>query len=159
MVGQTFRVKASRDDEHPAAWTVVREGSDYVAEDGLSFGVGDECGHIYYAVVRPATTEEEAGLVQREQARDERKAKRERIMDIYHGVRKADYHRSQPADNLEWMDIPHDRKYSTYVPHDAMAADPKTGLWARAHEPDWGWHYWCAPYDQEIADELQGLLG
>jgi hypothetical protein len=56
--------------------TVLSSWSRYYHEDGMTFGVGDESGHIYFAIVRPATDEESAPLRQ-QAARAERGAQLE----------------------------------------------------------------------------------
>lgn len=38
--------------------TVIKAGKNYYREDGMSFGVGDECGYVYWASCRPSTQEE-----------------------------------------------------------------------------------------------------
>lgn len=48
---------------YPAYLCVLRTVARYVREDGMSFGVGDESGHLYTATCREATIEESAPLI------------------------------------------------------------------------------------------------
>jgi len=60
-VGQIVRATASqREKQYPEWLYVVRAVKHYYAEDGLSFGVGDESGFTYSAACREATAEESA---------------------------------------------------------------------------------------------------
>lgn len=68
--------------------TVVSVRSEYIAEDGWSFGVGEEEGYLHSAEVRPATAGE---LAPRIAARDAREAKRVAAAALearFQGVRK-----------------------------------------------------------------------
>jgi len=47
-------------DGWPAYVTVLHVRAEYIREDGLSFGVGDDSGYIYDTYCRPATDEEAA---------------------------------------------------------------------------------------------------
>lgn len=53
--GETFH-----DKETDSFLTVRVAWSEYYREDGLSFGVGDDSGHVYLAICRPATEAEVA---------------------------------------------------------------------------------------------------
>ncbi|HBY44734.1 MAG TPA: hypothetical protein DEU95_10460 [Chloroflexi bacterium] len=48
--------------DYPAYMYVLQSGRDYYREDGMSFGVGDESGYVYWADCRAATEEEAAPL-------------------------------------------------------------------------------------------------
>lgn len=63
---------------------ITSAGSTYYREDGLSFGVGDDCGRVYRATARPATPEEAAPLLAEREAA--RLARTERT-DLERGVR------------------------------------------------------------------------
>jgi hypothetical protein len=52
--------------------TVVTAAARYYAEDGLSFGVGADEGHVYQATARPATAGEAAPVLAAEAATDKR---------------------------------------------------------------------------------------
>jgi hypothetical protein len=69
-VGTTLRFR--RDPDRIV--TVVRSWSRYFSHDGMSFGVGAERGHVYYADVRDATPEEKDAFRRRE--REARRARR-----------------------------------------------------------------------------------
>lgn len=83
-VGQTFF--------HGMDWayvTVRAAWSEYYREDGMSFGVGDESGHIYFAICRPATAEEQAPLEaewERQQERQRIRRDFERLLNTADGV-------------------------------------------------------------------------
>ncbi|GAA2679566.1 MULTISPECIES: hypothetical protein [Actinosynnema] len=64
--------------------TVVTARQRHYAEDGMSFGVGDEEGHIYWARVRAATETEAAPVLEaevRQARRRELDARRRRLLD------------------------------------------------------------------------------
>lgn len=75
--GTPFRVGEVLRCKDRGTVTVLRTSSRYYRDDGLSFGVGDDSGHIYSALVRPADPEEVAQLDEREAAL-ERKHQAER---------------------------------------------------------------------------------
>lgn len=58
----------------PTYLYVVRADEQYFRYDGLSFGVGDESGYVYYADCREATAEEAAPLIERERQAAEKRA-------------------------------------------------------------------------------------
>jgi hypothetical protein len=62
----------SLDESQPEFLYVLRATQTYYREDGLSFGVGDESGYIYYAACRPATDEEAAPVRAKIAARKKR---------------------------------------------------------------------------------------
>jgi hypothetical protein len=89
IIGQTILLK-----KDPEQWGVVTKvGSQYYREDGLSFGVGDDQGHVYWAECRPAAADEIAAVVAKRQAaadeKDEEASRvvrvRELIMQIHAG--------------------------------------------------------------------------
>lgn len=61
---------------------VVDTWSKYFREDGLSFGVGDDSGYIYYAHVVPASDEERNKLETRERAVKERQTLRQEFSQL-----------------------------------------------------------------------------
>lgn len=64
-VGAVVRNTATQVAKGEPLWlTVLTTSQEYVREDGLSFGVGDESGYIYYASARAATPEEVATVEQ-----------------------------------------------------------------------------------------------
>ena len=156
--GQLLRYRPSRESENTIVVIVLSASQEYVREDGMTFGVGDEQGHIYSAICRPATEEEAAPLLAREQAAADRNTRRARRDEIIGTIRRVEHNVAEPVSDLSWLDIPHDRVYSTPVQHNCVAADPATGIWYSEYEYDFGRHYWCAPYDPEVAAELMALL-
>jgi hypothetical protein len=74
--GQAFRVGATIRNARGASpeWvTVLAAHKKYYGEDGMSFGVGDEAGWVFWAEARAATAEEIAPLAAAEQARHARR--------------------------------------------------------------------------------------
>lgn len=71
-------------EPHSNRYHVVRVAwSEYFREDGLSFGVGDDSGHIYYAVCRLATPEEYMPIWEAEQKAFEERCRRADIRDEF----------------------------------------------------------------------------
>jgi hypothetical protein len=83
-VGETFR---DQDDAQRRIVTVLEASQRYYADDGMSFGVGADQGHVYTAVVREATVEEASPIIgaeQRAQRGEElRTAAREQFAWLY----------------------------------------------------------------------------
>ena len=89
-------------------WTVRAAWSEYIREDGLSFGVGDDSGHIYYAICRLATEEEWLPVEARTQAEYEYRCRkveletaRQRLFDPKDGEYVAGDHQLKG----EWIKI------------------------------------------------------
>jgi hypothetical protein len=62
--GQVTRNTKKNISAGQAEWLFVLTASNrYFREDGMSFGVGDESGYIYWATCRPATPEEAAPMI------------------------------------------------------------------------------------------------
>jgi len=74
--------RGERYKDYPTYLYVVDSSERYVPEDGLSFGVGDESGSVYWARCREATEEESAPLRERERKREERSAAKQRLKDL-----------------------------------------------------------------------------
>ncbi len=66
----------------PAYVTVLHVRKEYIREDGLSFGVGDDSGYIYDTYCRPATDEEAAPLIAAREERARLDAARQRVAAI-----------------------------------------------------------------------------
>lgn len=80
--GETFIDKSGQLITVRVAW------SQYYREDGLSFGVGDDSGHIYYAICRPATEDEAAPVkaaIAAQEARRQARAEFKRLFEIEEG--------------------------------------------------------------------------
>lgn len=78
--GQLVRTNERQQTQtgYPEWLTVVRAGRTYYREDGMSFGVGDESGYVYWADCREATPEEAApGIARVEAAKAKEQAKAE----------------------------------------------------------------------------------
>lgn len=72
--GQVIRNSDRRVEAgEPRYLLVVRAGSQYYREDGMSFGVGDESGYVYWAEAREATGDEAAALRERDDAESARR--------------------------------------------------------------------------------------
>ena len=70
--------------QHDGQWLVVRAiWSEYYREDGLSFGVGDDSGYIYFAVCRPATSDKYMPVWEKEQREFEEHSRRRDIKDRF----------------------------------------------------------------------------
>lgn len=86
--GQTLRTSDRlRERGYPEYVTVVRAGSQYVREDGMSFGVGDESGYRYWADCREATEEEAAPVRERHERAAARKAAKACLTELAQQVR------------------------------------------------------------------------
>lgn len=89
-VGQVVRAgDRLRADGAPEWLTVLRATQRYVREDGLSFGVGDERGHVYGATCRAATPEEAAPAIARRAQAEARKVATARIAALARQIREA----------------------------------------------------------------------
>src|SRR6185437_7788624 len=67
-VGNVITNPNTRDADAPRYLIILSAKSEYIRDDGYSFGVGDESGYLYHACVRVATDDESAEL----RAADER---------------------------------------------------------------------------------------
>jgi hypothetical protein len=75
--GEPYTVGSIFLDPADMRYVVVRTAwSEYYREDGLSFGVGDDSGHLYFAICRVATVEEYMPVWKAEQAAFAAKSKR-----------------------------------------------------------------------------------
>lgn len=70
------------DDDGPEYLVVLDASQRYYREDGMSFGVGDESGHVYQATVRAATDEESAPLRTAARECDRRRLARQALEDV-----------------------------------------------------------------------------
>lgn len=83
-VGQVVRNTPRNIEAGGPEWLyVVSAKKEWVSEDGMSFGVGDESGYIYTAFCRPATEEEAAPVIAARKAAEEKQAaKRAALADL-----------------------------------------------------------------------------
>jgi len=86
--GQTIYNRWRAHNGGPDYLTVVSAGDQYYAEDGMSFGVGDESGCVYWAKCRPATEAEIAPLTAAAEAAKARRIARERLAAISDEIRQ-----------------------------------------------------------------------
>lgn len=68
----------------PTYLFVVRASEQYIRDDGMSFGVGDDNGYLYHADCREATAEEAAPLMERER----KIAEKEAAVQELNGIKK-----------------------------------------------------------------------
>lgn len=82
--------RAQADAEYPLdgpQWlTVLRARRQYVADDGMSFGVGDEQGYVYTAVCRAATPEEAAPAIALQRARKAAARQQAALVALFHRI-------------------------------------------------------------------------
>ena len=86
-VGQVIRnpnkgTYYDEDNTQPDYLVVLSARAQYVHDDGLSFGVGDDSGYLYEATCRPATDEEAAPLIAEIEAGKTRKAARKELSEL-----------------------------------------------------------------------------
>lgn len=80
-VGETFR------DRKHGLVTVLSSSKTYYREDGMSFGVGDESGYVFSAVVRPATDDESAPILEQEEEIRRKNTAKVRLQQIADDIR------------------------------------------------------------------------
>lgn len=87
--GQTLRTSEhQRKKGFPEYVTVVKASKEFIREDGLSLGVGDEEGYYYSAEVRAATKEEGAAVQARIDTKERKKALQREVSEIAEDIRK-----------------------------------------------------------------------
>jgi len=149
------------------AVTVVSTSQRYIRDDGMSFGVGDEQGHIYYCTCRPATDEELAGLVEYETARDAKKNAAIRRTEIAQTIRETgetpEGDNSPEGDRImdtqdivgggDWFVVGGD--YIWYVQNNGMDGDN----WAanNVRTGGAGARGWRIQFDAALAEELASI--
>jgi hypothetical protein len=87
--GQTIR---NPRDTGPRYVTILSASKRYYSDDGMSFGVGDDRGHVFSAIARESTDEESATLRDTEQARDEVKRAKAALSVIADKIKKDGEH-------------------------------------------------------------------
>lgn len=85
IIGSVIRNPKGSD---PKYVTVVESNKEYVREDGMSFGVGDDSGYIFSALVRPATEEESSHIISVEDKAHNKKIALETLKNISDKIRK-----------------------------------------------------------------------
>jgi len=82
-VGQVVQATAEQKKQgYPEFLYVTDASKKYFSDDGMSFGVGDEQGHIYYAKVRAATEEESKSLKEKLQKQEDKKIAIQKIESL-----------------------------------------------------------------------------
>jgi len=95
-VGQVVRMNDRSVEGGTPRWVVItRSDREYVREDGLSCGVGNDTGYLYYADARPATPEEYG---QRETERNAEIARQQAKKDL------AVIFQDEIKDESNWVD-------------------------------------------------------
>lgn len=164
--GQVVRAsKQQRKQGYPEFLYVVRAGARYIREDGMSFGVGDESGYVYWAECREATPEEAAPLIEQMRKDQEIAEAKRRIQEIKrhiqeNGERPAGTHIPEGEVVLDTQDI--------YGGGDWFVIGPEWIWYVRNNGMDgdnWkinnvqtggaGAIGWRIPYDEAIARELK----
>ena len=149
------------------AVTVVSASQRYIRDDGMSFGVGDEQGHIYYAKCRPATDEELAGLVAHETERDAKKNAAARRTEIAQTIIKTgeapegdnspEGERVMDTQNIvgggDWFVVGPDHVW--YVRNNGMDGDDWSANNVRTGGA--GAIGWRVPFDAALAEELASI--
>lgn len=156
-----------RERGYPEYVAVVRVGERYYGQDGMSFGVGDESGYVYWAQCREATPEEIAIAHQAEEDARRREEARRRVRQIKedivnHGERPAKAGAVRGEVLFDTQDI--------YGGGDWFVIQPEAIWYVRnngADGDDWsrnnvatggaGAVGWRVPFSQELVDELRQL--
>ena len=166
--GQVVRNAARRVEQgEPEFLYVLSARSRYVRDDGLSFGVGDDQGHLYSAVCRAATDDESADLRARIKAAEARTAAREELRTIARriqdtgsmpeGDNRPDGERISDTRNIygggDWFVI--GIEYIWYVQNNGADGDD----WTRNNVRTGGAGAvgWRVSYDAQLADRLRKL--
>lgn len=164
QVGQVLRNPQNKEQ----ILYVLKAGKTYYREDGMSFGVGDEEGYVFYATCRPATEEEAAPLLRREAEAKAAKAQEARRNEIADTIRK-NGERPEGRDNIPEGERFSDRQtvYGTgdwfvvgsewiwYVRNNGMDGDD----WSlnNVRTGGAGAIGWRIPYDEQIAGEIRRM--
>ncbi|MFW6156943.1 MAG: hypothetical protein ACOC7J_06470 [Armatimonadota bacterium] len=147
---------------------ILRTESRYVREDGMSFGVGDERGYIYTHHARPATDEEAAPLLAREEEKRAAAEREQRLKEIEDqiieegerpeaddGLLRPEGERFGEGPNIHgggrWFVVGED--YIWFVRNNGMDGDD----WSRNNVATGGAGAigWRVPYDEELAETIR----
>ncbi len=123
------------DQGGPEFLYVVKTKSEYISEDGLSFGVGDEEGYLYIAECREATKEEAENIIKKELKIAETKKAKNELKEIknyiqQNGERPKGWHAPEGksmfnTQNIygsgDWFII--DENYIWYIMNNGMDGD------------------------------------
>lgn len=157
-VGEVLRNPKNRDQ----ILIVTSVKQKYFHEDGLSFGVGDDSGHIFYATAREATPEESTPFLEKEKSLRERRALEKRRIEIEAHIKQ----------NGELPNAPHPEgekfsdRHTIYGGGDSFVVG-KDYIWYikgnGGDGDDWsvnnlpGAIAWRIPFDPEMAKELEKI--
>ena len=146
---------------------IIRTNPRYFREDGMSFGVGRNSGHLYEYYARPATAEEAAPLLEREEKRrmaTEAGKRRSTLADkirsegsIPPGKHIPEGERVSDTSNVygggDWFVIGDD--YIWYVENNGMEGDD----WSLNNVQTGGAGAigWRVPYDEDLAEQIRSL--
>ena len=89
--GQIVRNVSQQYNGGPDWLAVVEAGARYYSEEGMSFGVGAERGHVYWAKCRALTEAEQARVDEQLGAERQAKGVREGLLDIRRAVLCGEY--------------------------------------------------------------------
>ena len=140
IVGESIRLKDGR------IVTVTKARERYFEEDGLSFGVGDDEGYIYYADVRPATDSERTFLEGRETSvklkRDKTQAEDMAIKAVKDIVQTKDNYweppdRKYPDGERLWTSFVGGQEFSSIIIQPDYVIFRDSGLGADRDEAYW----------------------
>lgn len=165
-VGQVVHITSERlrARGYPEYVCVVTSKKRWVDEDGMSFGVGDDSGHLYWAKCREATVEEAAPLKIAEAATTAKKQRQAKLTEIKDMIRHTgeqpdgentpDGERYHDTQNIygggDWFVVGHD--WIWYVRNNGGDGDN----WAANNVKTGGAGAigWRIPFDRAIADEI-----
>lgn len=168
-VGRTIRADWYEEGERKAGIvTILSCGQRYYRDDGMSFGVMDESGYVYYASARPATEEESRPLLAAEAAaktRREARARLEAIVRRIHneGTYPAQIERRPAGETFALHRDPSAPLYGggTWLVIDAAGGHIWSLLGNGADGDDWSRNNLPStiacflPYTAELADEIR----
>jgi hypothetical protein len=77
-----MELDGTADADEPEYLFVLQTSSQYYREDGMTFGVGDESGRVFFATCRAATDEESASLREEESAKEKAKEKAKAFREL-----------------------------------------------------------------------------
>ena len=155
-----------RRDGGPDGLVVLRASREYVREDGLSFGVGDDDGYLFEAECRPATAEELAPLVDDLCARAYRDAAGEKLSALVAEIQNTG---ERPEKSTEWPQGETLYDTATGYGHGSALVIAADSIWAirrnGADGDDWSCNnipgaIGCrVPRTEELAARLRELVG
>lgn len=165
-IGQVLREKHTAWPEEGKILVVLKKGSTYYKEDGLSFGAGDDSGYVYWAKCREATPDEAAPLLAQEAARkvasDAKLALQKIIKQIQTGERPGGenipsgnqfYGKPDIYGGGEWIVI--GSEWIWYVQNNGMDGDNWSCNNVRTGGA--GAIGWRIPFEQLLADKIVKL--